>query len=311
MHDIFLSYARQDRERVRPIVRALEENGWSVWWDPKIVAGEEFRDTIEAALNNARCVVVVWSNDSVRSRWVLDEAQKGSDRRVLVPVLLDGISPPLGFGQVHAASLTTSENASVLDLEGMIAGVSKVLGSETNAVKVSDESSEIPLETRKWRAEKTQLHNIKDVKGNLKIRLIFNSISNFALAIFLFLFLAVIFQNSQPQGITADLIFSVSFSTLSLYTYKSVIYITDESKTKFSKSTALFSIFPAILLTILTFISIAFTINTLNKIFAKIGIFEIGDTSSTNFMIISFLVGIVVSVVFGYRLVLKVLRVAK
>jgi hypothetical protein len=33
MADIFLSYAREDQSRVGPLVRALEGQGWSVFWD--------------------------------------------------------------------------------------------------------------------------------------------------------------------------------------------------------------------------------------------------------------------------------------
>ena len=33
MSHIFLSYASEDRERVRPLAEALSQQGWSVWWD--------------------------------------------------------------------------------------------------------------------------------------------------------------------------------------------------------------------------------------------------------------------------------------
>lgn len=39
MTDIFLSYASEDRERVRPIVNYLREAGWSVWWDRSVIPG--------------------------------------------------------------------------------------------------------------------------------------------------------------------------------------------------------------------------------------------------------------------------------
>ena len=70
MSDIFLSYASQDRERVKPIVEALALQGWSVWWDRKIPFGKTFDQIIEEALDAAYCVVVVWSRNSVISEWV-------------------------------------------------------------------------------------------------------------------------------------------------------------------------------------------------------------------------------------------------
>jgi hypothetical protein len=42
MADIFVSYASADHARVAPIVRILESLGWSVWWDAKLSAGNEF-----------------------------------------------------------------------------------------------------------------------------------------------------------------------------------------------------------------------------------------------------------------------------
>ncbi len=56
--DVFMSYASEDRERVRPLVDALKVRGWSVWWDREIVPGDAFEARIERALADARCVVV-------------------------------------------------------------------------------------------------------------------------------------------------------------------------------------------------------------------------------------------------------------
>ena len=106
MSDIFISYASEDRSRVRLLADALSGYGWSVWWDRQIPAGRTFDEVITEALDAARCVVVVWSRDSVASSWVREEADEGRKRGVLIPVLIDQISPPLGFGRIHAASMT-------------------------------------------------------------------------------------------------------------------------------------------------------------------------------------------------------------
>ena len=39
MADVFLSYSSKDKDRVQPLVRALEREGWTVWWDRKTCAG--------------------------------------------------------------------------------------------------------------------------------------------------------------------------------------------------------------------------------------------------------------------------------
>ena len=38
MSEIFISYASEDLERVKPIVEALALQGWAVWWDRKASA---------------------------------------------------------------------------------------------------------------------------------------------------------------------------------------------------------------------------------------------------------------------------------
>ena len=85
MADVFISYARSDKARVAPIVAAIEAQGWSVWWDPEISAGQEFDDQIEAEMNLAKSVLVVWTPTSVVSRWVRGEAREAADRGILVP----------------------------------------------------------------------------------------------------------------------------------------------------------------------------------------------------------------------------------
>ena len=67
MSDIFLSYAREDLPRVKPVVDALAARGWSVWWDRTIKPGQIFAHEIQAALDKARCMIVLWSWNSVVS----------------------------------------------------------------------------------------------------------------------------------------------------------------------------------------------------------------------------------------------------
>jgi len=63
MSDIFISYANPDRERILPLVEVLGREGWSVWWDRRIPVGKSFDEIIEAEVNSARCVIVVWSKN--------------------------------------------------------------------------------------------------------------------------------------------------------------------------------------------------------------------------------------------------------
>jgi hypothetical protein len=105
MAQIFVSYARADRPRAEQLARALESAGWSVWWDREIPPGRSFDEVIEEALIAARCVVVLWSEASVRSEWVKTEAAEAAQRRILVPILADGARIPLEFRRIQAAAI--------------------------------------------------------------------------------------------------------------------------------------------------------------------------------------------------------------
>jgi len=107
MSDVFVSYKAEDRRRIRPLVQCLQADGYSVWWDEHIGAGDSWRETIERELDAARCVIVIWSKRSVGpdGGFVREEATRAQRRGVYVPVLIDAIDPPLGFGEKQATSL--------------------------------------------------------------------------------------------------------------------------------------------------------------------------------------------------------------
>ena len=105
MADVFVSYARTDRGRVQPLVRAIEAQGFSVWWDAHIAAGQEFDERIAQELQGASCVLVVWTEASVASRWVRGEARDAADRGVLLPVRFGGVQLPIDVRAIHTTDL--------------------------------------------------------------------------------------------------------------------------------------------------------------------------------------------------------------
>jgi tetratricopeptide (TPR) repeat protein len=105
MSDIFISYKREEQATARKLADALENEGWSVWWDPKLRAGEHYDDMIEKALNEAKCVLVLWSEESVQSRYVRDEATYALEKNKLVPVAIGNVTLPFRFRGVQTSSL--------------------------------------------------------------------------------------------------------------------------------------------------------------------------------------------------------------
>jgi type IV/VI secretion system ImpK/VasF family protein len=135
MADIFISYARVNRTSAERLAEALEDHGWSVWWDPEIPAGKTFDDIIEKALEAAKSVVVLWSKHSIKSSWVRTEAAEGAERGVLVPVLIEEVCIPLAFKRIHAANLVEWDGKkSHPALQKLVSDIAGILGPPPAAV---------------------------------------------------------------------------------------------------------------------------------------------------------------------------------
>jgi hypothetical protein len=111
MADVFLSYAREDAARAEQIARGLEAAGLDVFWDNEIPPGQTWADYIEQKLTQCKALIVLWSEHSTKSQWVREEARMGRDKSVLIPVLIDNVQPPFGFGEVQAANLSSWQGA--------------------------------------------------------------------------------------------------------------------------------------------------------------------------------------------------------
>ncbi len=105
MTDIFISYAGEDRPVAKKLAAALHRDGWRVFWDRRIEAGAEWNEEIQRELQDARCVLVLWSAASRKSFWVRGEAAAAFERETYVPLRIDETEPPRLFRHVQAQSV--------------------------------------------------------------------------------------------------------------------------------------------------------------------------------------------------------------
>lgn len=162
MSSVFISYAHEDEQRIRPLVHALEQSGLEVFWDRTIPPGKKWRDVITEALETAGCVLVAWSKHSVTASFIAEEAEEGKKRGILVPVLLDPLdlppeSPmklPLGFRDYHAADLTGFQGGTrSLELETLVKAIDSV-------VRTSSERRSAGQTNRQAREQKIQIGEV-------------------------------------------------------------------------------------------------------------------------------------------------------
>lgn len=106
MAEVFISYSRDDQATVAEIAKAVQDAGYSVWWDKEILPHNSFSDIINEKIGQAKAVIVVWSGKAAASEWVRGEADHARQERKLVQTLIDGRAPPIPFNQIQFADLT-------------------------------------------------------------------------------------------------------------------------------------------------------------------------------------------------------------
>jgi formylglycine-generating enzyme required for sulfatase activity len=147
MADIFISYSSEDRQRVIPVVKSLERYGWSVWWDRIIPPGKTFSRVIEEALSDTRCLIVLWTETSIRSDWVSNEAAEGARRKILIPALLDDVEIPFEFKRIQAANLVNWSGESDHDgFQQLVRALTELMGPPVATAPPSATAQEAPTE---------------------------------------------------------------------------------------------------------------------------------------------------------------------
>ena len=139
MSDIFISYKREEQAQAKKLANALELEGWTVWWDPKLRAGDDFDKIIEAVLNESRCVIVLWSEKSLASDYVRAEASEAMEQKKLVPVAIEDVTLPFRFKRLHTPKLVnwdgSNESAEFRKLvEDISAKIGKAAGKPSIAI---------------------------------------------------------------------------------------------------------------------------------------------------------------------------------
>lgn len=111
--DVFISYTRVDLDVADSLARALDAVSLRVWWDRRLLPGDDIDQVIHRVLAETTVVVAVLSPSSIASDWVMWELSQARRNGVcIVPILVRGVQPdrlPSSFDSNHALVLS-SEN---------------------------------------------------------------------------------------------------------------------------------------------------------------------------------------------------------
>lgn len=87
---IFVSYAHADRELIFPEITKFHDEGYPVWYDQGLTAGQEWDEEIEEALLGASLLIVFISRNSMASTNVVDEIKLALEEKIdVVPIYLE------------------------------------------------------------------------------------------------------------------------------------------------------------------------------------------------------------------------------
>lgn len=120
---IFVSYAHKDSPSVLPVIRAIQQQGFRLWYDSGIEAGSEWPEYIAERLENAAVVLVFMSPAATMSRNCRNEInyalEMGKDILVVYiedTVLTGGMRLQLSSTQALYRNRHISENSFVEEL---------------------------------------------------------------------------------------------------------------------------------------------------------------------------------------------------
>jgi GTPase SAR1 family protein len=102
--DVFLSYSTKDGAQIESLADELEGRHIPVWYDRGLMAGQPWRDVLRQRIETVKAVVVLWTENAIRSKWVIAEAHLADQQNKLICLrdpTLDPARIPLPFGANH------------------------------------------------------------------------------------------------------------------------------------------------------------------------------------------------------------------
>jgi hypothetical protein len=121
--DVFISYKSEDRAIANDLEAFLTAQGYSVWFDRDLIGGQQYRDVLDERIDKAGSVVAIWTEHSVRSRWVRHEASRAGRQEKLICLR----APDLSRDSIPAPFPANDHILKLDDREGMRQAVERLI----------------------------------------------------------------------------------------------------------------------------------------------------------------------------------------
>lgn len=139
--EVFISSTRKDSDIYSKIRYALSRKGISVFDDSQLTAGSDWTEVIANAIQNAKIVIPVITNNALNSTWVMHETMYALENAektgaLIVPVFEGGVNldkvPDIEY-RIATLSCEIIENGNVEDASDRLADkIHKLLSAEVN-----------------------------------------------------------------------------------------------------------------------------------------------------------------------------------
>ncbi len=113
---VFISGSFQDIKLLRRIAEFLRQNGYSPWLaEEQIKSGTILTQKISEAIENSDCMIIVSSENSIKSEWVRKESEQAIIRALdgkmnIIPIVIDDVEPPKYLSNIQYLRLNKDFN---------------------------------------------------------------------------------------------------------------------------------------------------------------------------------------------------------
>lgn len=102
---VFISFKSFESETASLISDKLKATGYRVWFSEDLQCGNEWHGEIDKAITEAGAIVVLWSEESMKSVWVKHEASQAIAKNIYAPVRISPIVIESPYNRIQTADI--------------------------------------------------------------------------------------------------------------------------------------------------------------------------------------------------------------